>query len=171
MKLVQMKCPNCGADLDVEDGIDSFFCKYCGTKIVLEGQSDAVVKAKSRIRTMDKIGEMQKEYHRQKAEKARREAEERKKMLPVILGVCAALFVFIFAMMYFVGIRPEQKETERLEAIYTEVQTDIANGDYTSALVKANTIRWNGDGIDKRRQWDKTREELIGIIEDLQEKN
>lgn len=30
MELKSLFCPNCGASLEVEDGLDTFFCKYCG---------------------------------------------------------------------------------------------------------------------------------------------
>ena len=76
MEFVQMKCPNCNADLDIDEGIDSFYCKYCGTKILVNGQSKHVVNAKAKIRMMDKLGDMQKELHRAQAERARRKAEE-----------------------------------------------------------------------------------------------
>ena len=32
MEFVTLKCPNCGASIDIEDGIDTFYCKYCGYK-------------------------------------------------------------------------------------------------------------------------------------------
>jgi len=29
MELKSLSCPNCTARLEVEDGLDIFFCKYC----------------------------------------------------------------------------------------------------------------------------------------------
>lgn len=46
MELRSLTCPNCGAKLNIENGIDSFYCQYCGYHIYMEGQSDEVVKAK-----------------------------------------------------------------------------------------------------------------------------
>lgn len=46
MELHSLTCPNCGAKLNIENGIDSFYCQYCGYHIYMEGQSDEVVKAK-----------------------------------------------------------------------------------------------------------------------------
>jgi len=36
MKLIALKCPNCGADinLDAETNMDFGFCQYCGTKVL-----------------------------------------------------------------------------------------------------------------------------------------
>ena len=78
----QLKCPNCGADLDAEDGIESFFCKYCGTKILLQGQSDAAIKAKANVQIADKVIELrEKRYQNQRyrEEKRKKELEEIRK--------------------------------------------------------------------------------------------
>lgn len=103
MEFVQMKCPNCGADLEVENSIDSFYCKYCGTKILVEGQSKHVVNAKAKLRMMDKLGDMQKEFHRAREEKARREAKEAKKVAIWIAVIFLFIFAFSMAMAYFSG--------------------------------------------------------------------
>lgn len=49
MELKTLNCPQCGASIEAEDGIDTFFCKHCGNKIVISGQSDAAYNAKVRI--------------------------------------------------------------------------------------------------------------------------
>lgn len=174
MNLFQMKCPNCGADLNVEDGLESFFCQYCGTRIVLEGQSDAALKAKSRIKTMDKLGDMQKEYHEYRRVREIQKEKERKrnaKNAKIVAIVCGILLIVMGIAIYFGAILPEQKAAERLETIYAEIQQDIADGNYDSALVKANSLHWDGSGLDTKRKWDKTREGIIEIIEDLRTKN
>ena len=32
-------CPNCGANLSVDENRDTFFCEYCGTQIVMNSGS------------------------------------------------------------------------------------------------------------------------------------
>lgn len=177
MNLFQMKCPNCGADLEIEDGIDSFYCKYCGTKIVLEGQSDEVLKTKRRVKLMDKAHEMQKEYYKEKArqDKQRRQQEledaEAQSGSGWVMLILIALIVAIFIGSNISSNMKEKRETERLNIIYSEIQTDISNKNYDSALVKANSLRWGLDGSDKKAQWDNTREDLIVLINDLKEEN
>lgn len=34
MSLVAASCPKCGANLEVPEDLDSFFCQYCGTKVI-----------------------------------------------------------------------------------------------------------------------------------------
>lgn len=36
MKIISLKCPECGADIDIEEGHRQCFCKYCGTKILID---------------------------------------------------------------------------------------------------------------------------------------
>ena len=38
MAYVSMTCPSCGSKLDAPEGVDSFFCQFCGSKIVKEKQ-------------------------------------------------------------------------------------------------------------------------------------
>ena len=38
MAYTAMTCPSCGSKLDAPDGVDSFFCQFCGTKIVKDKQ-------------------------------------------------------------------------------------------------------------------------------------
>ncbi|MGN7385509.1 hypothetical protein [Sporosarcina sp. SAFN-015] len=50
MKAHTLKCTNCNAALEIEDGIDTFFCKYCGHKMILEELSEASINAKVQIK-------------------------------------------------------------------------------------------------------------------------
>lgn len=36
MKLVNLKCPECGAQLKVDPNREFVYCEYCGTKILLD---------------------------------------------------------------------------------------------------------------------------------------
>lgn len=49
MKLQSLNCPNCNATLEIENGVDTFFCMHCGHKIVLTDMSDAAYRAKVQI--------------------------------------------------------------------------------------------------------------------------
>lgn len=54
-----LKCPNCDANLEITDGLDTFYCKHCGCKIILDGQSNATINAKVRIKRMEHEKRMQ----------------------------------------------------------------------------------------------------------------
>lgn len=38
MKVKRLKCPECGANLDIEEGRSFCFCQYCGCKIMLDDE-------------------------------------------------------------------------------------------------------------------------------------
>lgn len=40
MKIVSVKCPECGASLQIEDDRKQAFCSYCGAKVLLENENE-----------------------------------------------------------------------------------------------------------------------------------
>ena len=38
MKVEQIQCPACGADLDIPEGRDTFFCQYCGASVHVDDE-------------------------------------------------------------------------------------------------------------------------------------
>lgn len=181
MKLTQMKCPNCSANLDVENGIDSFFCKYCGTKILLEGQSQAAYTAKTINNVANRLLDQREEKIRRKEEErrrqeeaARRREESNRKTAPfAFLGLFAIAIISIAMLFYLMSGEKKEiaSETAKLEATYAEIQADISQGNYTDALLKANTLHFTGSGLAEKRKWDSTRESVIAMIENLQNPN
>lgn len=59
MEIIQLRCPNCNAELSIENDLDTFYCKYCGTKILLANQSPDLVKAKAAIHIANKQAEVE----------------------------------------------------------------------------------------------------------------
>lgn len=39
IKLITVKCPECGASLDIEEGRKQLFCSYCGSKILIQNDN------------------------------------------------------------------------------------------------------------------------------------
>ena len=39
MQMIPVQCPNCHANLDVEEGRETLFCDFCGTKILLSDEN------------------------------------------------------------------------------------------------------------------------------------
>lgn len=97
MEFIQLKCPNCNAMLEVEDTLDTCYCKYCGTKILISGQSDTVIKAKTELKMADKKLELEKERHRQEMEK---EAVANKRANEAIIGL--AIIVVVGLVLLFI---------------------------------------------------------------------
>ena len=85
-------------------------------------------------------------------------------------GMIAAIaaLIAIFALIFFMAGRESRQEAEleqQLNATVVEINQDIADGDYDSALVKANGLYFD-EHLDKEKakQWDEQRENLIELI-------
>lgn len=42
IRFVSIKCPECGASLDVEEGRQQIFCSYCGTKVMVQNDNEYI---------------------------------------------------------------------------------------------------------------------------------
>lgn len=192
MNMFQLKCPNCSANLEVENGVDTFFCKYCGTKIVLDGQSPSVVRSKIAAKVIDKAFDSKVEQasiaasERTTIEKIR--SEERKeskkhgsktwKIALIIFGIIAALFLIItsgivddlgYSIRHSAYTKQEAEakavELDRLNNLFNEIQKDLENKDYDSALIKVTGLRYSLDTYSAEyRQWEATRTDLVNTI-------
>jgi DNA-directed RNA polymerase subunit RPC12/RpoP len=58
IKFVSIKCPECGASLDIEEGRTQIFCSYCGTKVMVQNDNEYI------FRHIDEAGIKQAEYDR-----------------------------------------------------------------------------------------------------------
>ena len=44
VQLISVKCPECGANLPMEEGRKTMFCSYCGTKIILSNDNEHIIR-------------------------------------------------------------------------------------------------------------------------------
>lgn len=95
MEFHQLKCPNCSATLDYEDGLDILFCKYCGTRIIISGQSDAAFRAKADIRK----AELEKDIRLKELELKEHERQDEFKGLFFIRIVLALIALLPFILI------------------------------------------------------------------------
>lgn len=95
MQFHQLKCPNCGASLEVEDELDVFFCKYCGTKIIVDGRSDTAIRAKADIKLAEKEIERQQIEHEFEERKQREKSRSSNVSFLMMVGGWIALMLFI----------------------------------------------------------------------------
>jgi DNA-directed RNA polymerase subunit RPC12/RpoP len=165
MRLVALQCPSCAASLEIEDGIDTCYCSYCGFKIIMDGQSTESVKAKVRLKQMEHEERLKDKEFAQERYKIQHEAKEsRRGTFASWLGG-AAIFTMIVIMVGGVYLKSVHREAE-LQEIVDAIGVDIANGDYDSALIKANSlyydVNWSSETESK---WDNVRKTLIETIE------
>ena len=98
IKIIAVKCPECGADLNVEEGRSQVFCTYCGTKVLLHNENEFV------YRTIDEAGVAQAETDRiirlREMDLVEKKEEEKKKKLKIALWI----FIGSAALMVIGGI-------------------------------------------------------------------
>lgn len=170
MELKSLFCPNCGASLEVEDGLDTFFCKYCGYKILLQGQSKAAYDAKVRVKHMEHKERLQEKRDAQERYRMEFKQKDERRTLAIVFGIFGAIIAMCL-IIPAVGNAGAKKQERELQAIVDQIMIDIENEDFAAAYVKANSLYWDdswtSEGEDK---WDATRKEIIKQIEEA-EKN
>lgn len=170
MELKSLFCPNCGASLEVEDGLDTFFCKYCGYKILLQGQSKAAYDAKVRVKHMEHKERLQDKRDAQERYRMEFKRKDERRTLAIVFGILGAIIAMCL-IISAVGNAGAKKQDRELQAIVDQIMIDIENEDFAAAYVKANSLYWDdswtSEGEDK---WDATRKEIIKQIEEAEKK-
>jgi DNA-directed RNA polymerase subunit RPC12/RpoP len=96
----QVKCPNCGANLNVVPDASYFFCRYCGTKIETNLAKREIVHRtidETKIETTRMQTELElAKFQREREKEARKEERERRdakivKWFWIIVGIFALL--------------------------------------------------------------------------------
>ena len=165
MKIYALECPHCKGELEIKDGLDTFYCLHCGRKIVLSDMSEAAYQAKVRVREMDHEEAMQARKMDQEQNKLAHEAaENRKTWVRTILGF--VIFVFIFGGATLIIKLGHDKKVDSLQALVLQIEEAYLNGDYDEALYKANQLycddNWSSE---EEEAWDSKREAYIEMIE------
>ena len=164
MELFKLKCPQCDADLEIENGIDSFYCKYCGCRLLLDGQSRHVVAAKVRQK------ELEHERYKMNFEAAEKEKEykrEKEKDKSLVTGLVAFMIIplLLLGLLAISSSVSEKREERSLIKLEEEVRDLISKGEYDEALTKVEKLRSvKYDSSETKKKWDKTREALIKEI-------
>ena len=181
MELITLKCPNCGGALEIEDGIDTFFCKYCGQKIVLQGQSKETINAKVKVKEFQHHENLQKTQlqHKENIQKSKDDlvkykidakAAENKRNYIMTAAISIGWVVLMIGLFIWISLpssyeRKHNAREKELKEIEEQVIEYIDEGDYDSALIYANRLVMDdGYSNNSTNSWNKKREEYISII-------
>ena len=85
-RIKSVTCPNCGANLSVDENRDSFFCEYCGTKIQ-KNSNMTYVKIEHENRTVDEARLKEIELENKKLEYDQREKKIALIIWIVMMGI------------------------------------------------------------------------------------
>lgn len=170
MELKTLCCPDCGATLEIEDGLDTFFCKYCGHKFVLTGQSKAAYEAKVHAKQMEHEERLQDKKDAQERYRMESKQKSGRRTLALILGFLSFIICIIFIYSIIGSVNAKKQERE-LQAIVEQIMLDIENENFAAAYIKAESLQWNTkwtyEGEDK---WRSIRWEIIDQIEAAEQK-
>ena len=161
MKIYSLVCPKCHGQLEVEEGLDTFYCKFCGNKIILDDLSKEHYRIKiletqlghnERMKAMDNALEERKLKER---------SSENKRTYGVVFCVIG---VFVFLLLLLVV--PHTIDMWKLHRIEKQVVQAIEEEDYDLALLRANQLvysdtSWSAD----YKQWKEKKQTYIKMIE------
>ena len=128
MELKSLFCPNCGASLEIEDGLDTFFCKYCGYRIMLQGQSKATYDAKVRVKHMEHKERLQEKCDAQERFRMEFKQKDERRTFAIVFGVFGAIIAMCL-IISAVGNAGAKKQEQELQAIVDQIMIDIKNED------------------------------------------
>ena len=103
MEFIQLKCPNCQANLDAEDTLDVIFCKYCGTRIVLANVDKSVIDAQVKLKLADKQAALEKQRFQQEMEMKKFRSKDGLKTWLIAMGVFLGLMFLFIALKHLTG--------------------------------------------------------------------
>ena len=99
MKLVSIKCPECSANLDVEEGRKHIYCSYCGAEIMLENENEKVYRKiddarlkEAEVREKVRLKELELEEYKIKKE----EKKSKIKIVVVLVAVLVGLLMLLY---------------------------------------------------------------------------
>ena len=100
MELKSLNCPNCSAVVQIPDGVDRFFCTYCGSQIQIDDGKitidlNANIKLDQRYTDVARV----KELDLQEQERKRQEDQQRietKRKIYCILTLLISIAVYFF---------------------------------------------------------------------------
>ena len=102
ISITSVRCPDCGATLDVEDGRTQAYCSYCGANLLLRNENEQV------FRHIDEAGvakaEADREVQLKQLEMAQAKQEEEKKNRSVVIGLGLSGTALGIVMMVIGGL-------------------------------------------------------------------
>ena len=177
MKMVSLRCPNCGKTVTLEKGQKMCFCTYCGSQLFLDDGSKNVNITHNHNHnfTFRKVDETKIRTAEIESDNQRRKLENDRHEVAIGLAILAFTIVFAIIGIGFLAFlerdnkEAHNREVARLEKLADELQTDIEDRDYDSARIKANQLHYTLTySPSTKEHWDEYREDTLELIDKLQ---
>lgn len=161
MKILSLKCPQCGASLESEN---SSYCSYCGARLYFDNGSKNI-NINYKNEDVAKIKEI--EVNRELELNKRQGEIKHQNKLWIIALLCVVLMIVLPNIAFMPEENKSKAQEKELQSIANEIYIDINAGNYETALIKAKSLHYTaGWSHEIEEKWDDTREALIKIIEE-----
>jgi DNA-directed RNA polymerase subunit RPC12/RpoP len=158
-KFVSIKCPECGAALDIEEGRNQVFCSYCGTKIKIENDNEYVCRNidEAKVKQVE-AEQMLRMREMELEEKEQERTRKSKRVAYIVAGILFVVGLIVFtieagfagmimmlagaliAEFNFLGVNNSDKKQKAKRIIYsnevqiTEKMCDCKGKNFNSAV-------------------------------------
>ena len=109
MELKSLNCPNCGASVQIPEGVGRFFCTYCGTQIQIDdGKITFDLNANINLNHQYSDVARLKELELQEQERERQEEQQRnetKRKLYCAITLIASISIYILGFYYIINVK------------------------------------------------------------------
>ena len=101
LKLISVKCPDCGASLSIEEGRKQAFCTYCGAKVLIQNDNEHIYRTidEAEIAKQEKERELalkEKEIRLREIEAKNEQNKRSVKIVFIVLGAFLLFYIFLF---------------------------------------------------------------------------
>lgn len=104
---IQLKCPNCRANLEVDSRLRQCFCTHCGTKIILHNENEFISRHIDEAKLAEQENErlrieLEQKRYEDKLERQKAEREQRTKDGAAIGRISMLAVLFGFPSLYLI---------------------------------------------------------------------
>ena len=107
VKMVSLKCPDCGAVLSIEEGRKQCFCQFCGAKIVMDdGSTTNIYRDEARIKEAEVNEQIRlKELELELSDRQQKKQTLKTKIIvSIVLGVIGGVLLLLSNVSEAAGV-------------------------------------------------------------------
>lgn len=103
VKFTSVKCPECGANLPIEEGRERIFCSYCGTPVIMTNENERIIRhvdeAKIKRADTDRMIKLEQlDLERRRLDQEIKDAERASKIQTVLTKFWIVVVIILFCI-------------------------------------------------------------------------
>lgn len=104
VRIIPIKCPECGAEQGIEEGRTQAFCSYCGTKFMINNENEQIFRTIDEARIKENETDRLIRLKELELEEKRREEEARSKKIKMIISLTlGTIGILMLAVGFMMG--------------------------------------------------------------------